>query len=759
MFLVTVVALIVLELVKASSSSSSNLNHLQSNNNNPEDCNNINSQSGGPRGVTSKISDFEAQVNSVAIHQGPIPVTAAQKIQEVTGGFKENSNNHSKTINISSESVSGNINKSTLSNQKQEAKDSTENNNNSTSANKFNNNNSSNTTTTVTSTSQSGTTNLNSTVTTIDTDVASPQTETKSSPVKQAQGQQKTPEKKYNSKMKELNPANIKEFFPMTHLYSQQHNASQQQQHLQTAHHAAAAEQQHLNPYNNHAHATHGPGGPAAAAAAAHHLHSHHHAQAAHAYHAAAAAAAGHGHPIHHDTTGGYHGPYGGYFGASSLNAWSSINQQQTASTPNTSYSNVNNNSLLTNSCGPPGGANSGPASVTSAHGHHLSHSSGPPGASARNTGNSNHQHVVLGSNCGSSGGDSDGTLHTRCSTTGGPNSANSNSVMISNSKNSTNSSLSSGTMSYGDRLDSEKKMNRKLDYGEGDNMPKWRLENDLGTDNNSKGTAVTVTASGEVVVPGPSGANTSTTMQTGVPINGVNANNLNNVIADPPGLNALNTTNPQQQQLSMTNNTNQQQPNQQQQGPRKGPNNINFKSYVPPLPSAPPAKRKKIQSQQDVVDDITTLMIRHLPCKLTFQELTDTLSQHGFDPSDSYDFLYLPQDLINNTNRGYAFINMESNTMVPKFRAVFCRYQFHKKSSKMAHVVNAHLQGFTSLYEHFHRTVVKKHKNCIYMKEGSVEQMVGRQTAAGTVSYMKTGSEGGCSVSVGEQGGNLAVQ
>lgn len=154
---------------------------------------------------------------------------------------------------------------------------------------------------------------------------------------------------------------------------------------------------------------------------------------------------------------------------------------------------------------------------------------------------------------------------------------------------------------------------------------------------------------------------------------------------------------------------------------------------YVPPLPSAPPAKRKKIQSQQDVVEDITTLMVRHLPCKLTFQELTDTLEHHGFS-KDTYDFLYLPQDLINNTNRGYAFINMcplsspsdnSSRALVGKFRSTFCRYQFHKKSSKMAHVVNAHLQGFQSLYDHFHRTVVKKHKNCIYMRETAVEGCV----------------------------------
>ncbi|CAD7941864.1 unnamed protein product [Amoebophrya sp. A120] len=198
--------------------------------------------------------------------------------------------------------------------------------------------------------------------------------------------------------------------------------------------------------------------------------------------------------------------------------------------------------------------------------------------------------------------------------------------------------------------------------------------------------------------------------------------------------------------------------------------------NYVPPLPSAPPAKRKKIPlpasspcgSGSGISDlagsgttpgpaaqpRISTLMIRHLPCKLTFQELEDALTEHGFVQGVCYDFLYLPQDLVNNTNRGYAFINLlpvkqktvaevESGSkddqhsigseqdstssydeaallsqVTQRFRSVFCRYQFHKKSSKLAHVVNAHLQGFTALCDHFHRTVVKKHKNCIFIKD-----------------------------------------
>ncbi|CAD7929769.1 unnamed protein product [Amoebophrya sp. A25] len=146
-----------------------------------------------------------------------------------------------------------------------------------------------------------------------------------------------------------------------------------------------------------------------------------------------------------------------------------------------------------------------------------------------------------------------------------------------------------------------------------------------------------------------------------------------------------------------------------------------NGRLYIPPLPSAPPAKRKKIE--QERVNQITTLMVRHLPCKLTFQELQEALTENGFS-EETYDFLYLPQDLINNTNRGYMFINLEDGRLVHKFRATFCRYQFHEKSSKMAHVVNAHLQGFQSLYEHFHRTVVKKHKNCIYMKDTAVQRL-----------------------------------
>eukprot|EP00392_Amoebophrya_sp_AT5.2_P002773 g2778.t1 len=131
-------------------------------------------------------------------------------------------------------------------------------------------------------------------------------------------------------------------------------------------------------------------------------------------------------------------------------------------------------------------------------------------------------------------------------------------------------------------------------------------------------------------------------------------------------------------------------------------------------------ATQKTAPASNDMATQkVSTLMVRHLPCKLTFQELEDALAENGF-PQNSYDFLYLPQDLINNTNRGYAFINLvDPDADLVKFRTVFCRYQFHKKSSKLAHVVNAHLQGFHALCDHFARTVVKKHKNCIYIKKG----------------------------------------
>ena len=55
--------------------------------------------------------------------------------------------------------------------------------------------------------------------------------------------------------------------------------------------------------------------------------------------------------------------------------------------------------------------------------------------------------------------------------------------------------------------------------------------------------------------------------------------------------------------------------------------------------------------------DTRTTVMIKNIPNKYTQKMLLERLDQGGH--RGHYDFLYLPIDLKNNCNVGYAFINL----------------------------------------------------------------------------------------------------
>jgi hypothetical protein len=75
-----------------------------------------------------------------------------------------------------------------------------------------------------------------------------------------------------------------------------------------------------------------------------------------------------------------------------------------------------------------------------------------------------------------------------------------------------------------------------------------------------------------------------------------------------------------------------------------------------PPLPS------KKLSDWSNV----TTFMIRNIPRTYSQRMLLDEIEQAGY--FDTFDFFYLPIDLVNQSNRGYAFINFLSNDWALQF-------------------------------------------------------------------------------------------
>lgn len=85
--------------------------------------------------------------------------------------------------------------------------------------------------------------------------------------------------------------------------------------------------------------------------------------------------------------------------------------------------------------------------------------------------------------------------------------------------------------------------------------------------------------------------------------------------------------------------------------------------------------------------------MLRNIPNKFTQASLLEEIDKEGFD--NSYDFFYLPMDVRNKTNVGYAFVNFVASADMARFQRCFEGYQFKKHSSqKIATVSPAHVQG-----------------------------------------------------------------
>lgn len=88
-----------------------------------------------------------------------------------------------------------------------------------------------------------------------------------------------------------------------------------------------------------------------------------------------------------------------------------------------------------------------------------------------------------------------------------------------------------------------------------------------------------------------------------------------------------------------------------------------------------------------------TTAMLRNIPNKYTQENLMEEIDGHGF--VGTYDFLYLPMDVSNNANVGYAFVNFLTPADYTKFSQHFEGYHFKRGGSKkIAAVSSATVQG-----------------------------------------------------------------
>mmetsp|Transcript_96551 Transcript_96551/g.251620 ORF Transcript_96551/g.251620 Transcript_96551/m.251620 type:complete len:467 (+) Transcript_96551:97-1497(+) len=102
------------------------------------------------------------------------------------------------------------------------------------------------------------------------------------------------------------------------------------------------------------------------------------------------------------------------------------------------------------------------------------------------------------------------------------------------------------------------------------------------------------------------------------------------------------------------------------------------FGTLVPPSHVQRRMNGQRDMLEDDKVTDVkledrTTVMLRNLPNNYSRKMLLDMMDSEGF--AGQYDFVYFPIDFRTHASLGYAFINLDSPSIVPRFWSTFDGY------------------------------------------------------------------------------------
>merc|ERR1719262_1500642 len=124
--------------------------------------------------------------------------------------------------------------------------------------------------------------------------------------------------------------------------------------------------------------------------------------------------------------------------------------------------------------------------------------------------------------------------------------------------------------------------------------------------------------------------------------------------------------------------------------------------------PHLPCKKIDLREANTEPVTEITTLMIRGIPCSFsqdTLMKLIDSVDLKG-----KYDFFYLPRAGNNGSNLGYAFINFVCQVGAEHCMATFNGVPLDpSRSMKICTISPGDIQGLVNLRKHFRRTAVSR--------------------------------------------------
>lgn len=136
-----------------------------------------------------------------------------------------------------------------------------------------------------------------------------------------------------------------------------------------------------------------------------------------------------------------------------------------------------------------------------------------------------------------------------------------------------------------------------------------------------------------------------------------------------------------------------------------------------------PAGKKKNLQTlnaNPELVDNITTLMVRNIPCSISQETLISLLDSNGL--MGKYDFVYLPRagnNTSKSSNLGYAFINLVDHKSAELCAARFNGTALHARSLKVCRVTPAEIQGVAKLKKHFSKTaVIRGSRGPIFIKD-----------------------------------------
>jgi hypothetical protein len=130
---------------------------------------------------------------------------------------------------------------------------------------------------------------------------------------------------------------------------------------------------------------------------------------------------------------------------------------------------------------------------------------------------------------------------------------------------------------------------------------------------------------------------------------------------------------------------------------------------------------RLELQLIVDGQDARTTVMIKNIPNKYTQKMLLERIDTKHFG---RYDFFYLPIDLKNNCNVGYAFINMSDPIFVVALYEDLHGQTWERfNSEKICELTYGRIQGKHALVDNFQSAVdLRKVKPAVFQSRPATE-------------------------------------